>query len=90
MSAGRNGAQCGSAAQEAPAGKSAGPISSKNIQGPTIFRFAVGNRRRTEKPPRSATLGLKIVSIALHGASAESQICSTDSIRLLMHRSRVF
>src|SRR5512139_1230315 len=36
-----------------PGGKSTGPISSKNTNGPTMRRRGCGSRRPTSKPPRS-------------------------------------
>jgi hypothetical protein len=42
---------------------SAGPIWSKKIKGPTIWRLGLGSARRTSKPPRSRARGTITVSI---------------------------
>ena len=47
-----------------PGANTAGPIWSKKMNGPTIWRFGAGSARRTSKPPMSRARGTITVSIA--------------------------
>lgn len=46
-----------------PSSKFAGPIWSRNIKGPTIWRVVWGRMRLTQNPPRSLGRGVMIASI---------------------------
>ena len=54
---------CGRTSTPWPEMNSAGPIWSKKMNGPTIWRFGAGSARRTSKPPMSRARGTIKVSI---------------------------
>src|ERR1035437_59603 len=54
---------CGRTSIPAPGAKSAGPIWSKKINGPTILVGNPGRSRRTSNPPRSFARGFRINAI---------------------------
>ena len=63
---------CGRTSMPWSVRNSAGPIWSKKMNGPTIWRFVLGNARRTVISPRSTARGTISVSIASPEAASPS------------------
>src|SRR5271166_3368777 len=73
---------CGRTSTPRPETNSAGPIWSKKMNGPTIWRFGAGSARRTSKPPMSRDRGTIKVSMA-STATASGQTGSSEGFQLI-------